>query len=508
MDDGDIVLDAYDAYYFDPPIILEGDSLKNLGQWKGAAKAYWGFTVPEYGTYDVTLVYSRADGPEVRCILEVETRTGKNKWKEYALLARDLSSTGEDDDDRSKYVEYFTSGFYDLPAGTELRLSLYQDDILSDEQNFINLASITLQKRTDASDTGTLDQQSAQQGFITEDGFREPLTGAMISLPEGFKTVRNYYPGYEGMVTQIVDDWDNDYILVGVEESYVKSLDEAFLSLNGGSLAFVGIDVLAFEGNSMLLEYKEEYLEKKVYTWLCLLDEESILSVTLMTNADDHAYVAQQIQIDFAGAEGEIGLIAADKIPVYDESSPAAGIWHAAETDRWLYCPGGLLFTYYDGEGTPLENGYFYDSEIRGRSMKEYWQEAEDSRNRVLPRMNDKFVFEYELYEPADKLGFELNSAFPGVPKEGVTAVKTPEGSLFRGRWENDTHTINLTIYRGIMRIRDDQSQQFYSYTENSEGYLEIPSEDKNVRITDDGGLAVDGYTGVFYRLGEGLYSK
>lgn len=70
------------------------------------------------------------------------------------------------------------------------------------------------------------------------------------------------------------------------------------------------------------------------------------------------------------------------------------------------------------------------------------------------------------------------------------------------------THTINLTIYRGIMRIRDDQSQQFYSYTENSEGYLEIPSEDKNVRITDDGGLAVDGYTGVFYRLGEGLYSK
>lgn len=147
MDDGDIVLDADDAYYFDPPIILEGDSLKNLGQWKGAAKAYWGFTVPEYGTYDVTLVYSRADGPEVRCILEVETRTGKNKWKEYALLARDLSSTGEDDDDRSKYVEYFTSGFYDLPAGTELRLSLYQDDILSDDQNFINLASITLRKR-------------------------------------------------------------------------------------------------------------------------------------------------------------------------------------------------------------------------------------------------------------------------------------------------------------------------------------------------------------------------
>ena len=362
------------------------------------------------------------------------------------------------------------------------------------------MASIILRKRTDAS--GTSDQESAQQGFITEDGrFREPLTGVMISLPEGFETVRNYYPGYEGMVTQIADNWDNDYVLVGVEESYVKSLDEAFLAFNGNSLAFVGVDVLAFEGNSMLLEYKEEYLEKKVYTWVCLLDEESILTVTLMTSAADHAYVAQQIQIDFAGAEGEIGLIAADKIPVYDESSPAAGIWHAAETDRWLYCPGGLLFTYYDSEGTPMDSGYFDDGEILGRSMKEYWQMAEDSWNRVLPRMNDKFVFEYELYEPAGKLGFELNSAFPGVPQEGVAAVKTPEESLFRGHWENDTLTINLTIYRGIMRIRDDNSQQFYSYTENSEGYLEISGEDKTVRITDGGGLVVDGYTGVFYRL-------
>lgn len=122
---GDIVLDADDAYYFDPPIVLEGDSLKNLSQWKGAARAYWGFTVPEYGTYDITLVYSRADGPEVRCILKAEARKEKNKWKEYAELARDLSPTGEDTDDWSEYVEYFTSGFYDLPAGTELRLSLY-----------------------------------------------------------------------------------------------------------------------------------------------------------------------------------------------------------------------------------------------------------------------------------------------------------------------------------------------------------------------------------------------
>ena len=153
MYSGDIVMDADDAYYFDPPIVLEQNgSEMNLGGWQGAAKAYWGFTVPEEGIYDITIIYSKADGPEVRGIFEAEKRTGKNKWEDFALLAVDLAPTGKDIEDWSEYAEFWRSGFYDLPAGTEIRLSMYPDDDLAGDEYFINLQSITLRKRTNASE--------------------------------------------------------------------------------------------------------------------------------------------------------------------------------------------------------------------------------------------------------------------------------------------------------------------------------------------------------------------
>jgi len=151
MYSGDIVMDADDAYYFDPPIVLEQNgSGINLGEWRGPAKAYWGFTVPEEGTYDITIIYSRADGPEVRGYFEAEKRIGKNKWEDFAQLAFELPPTGEDSEDWSEYAEFWRSGIYDLPAETEMRLSMYPDDKLAGDEYFINLQSITLRKRENA----------------------------------------------------------------------------------------------------------------------------------------------------------------------------------------------------------------------------------------------------------------------------------------------------------------------------------------------------------------------
>ena len=333
----------------------------------------------------------------------------------------------------------------------------------------------------------------------TAGAYREPLTGALITYPERL-TDKYEYDSTHGKRMGI-SDYESDYFVqlqIVVDDIFVNSLDEAYEKLGFGS-GFDEAVLLAYTGNYMVLYTDSESFGETthMYQWLCLLTDGSVLYVSLRTEAEGHASLAQQVGFDFTAGGGELGLAPAGGLAPYAGDSAAAGIWYNADNDFWLDCSGGVLYALYDGGGSVLDCGV-YDS---------FWERLkglDGERRSVYAADGGLEIDGYDgVFRPADSLGIIPAGISAGIPREGTPAGES-SGALseYRGQWENNAFTCSLDINRGGVIITTGDSFRSQDYTVTEEGYLEL-SDGALIRPDGSGGLTVDGYEGVFVRKGE-----
>ncbi len=343
-------------------------------------------------------------------------------------------------------------------------------------------------------DLDDVDNEDEMPGVYTE-----PLTNAVITFSDMLEYKTDNYGQYgTGVLFTDTDGYPTFSLYIMVDEIYADRIDDAYEKL-GFSSDFDESTLLAYTGNYLNVFTKSEFFESTTYTydWVCLLTDGSVLHVTLTSEQSDPAMLAQAIGIDFNGATGELGLASIYDRPPYEDSSPVAGIWKNAENDYWFDCSGGLLFSIYDGEGLLIDCGT-YDSfweTLNGQNDQSYGVWQEDGSVII-----DGFDGVFQPEQTLDVIPGDIPGGIPceGTPAEGASG----KVSEYRGEWENDTTSCSLEINRGGINIYTGSSYSSNSYTVTDEGALEL-SDGTMIRIQDDGGLIMDGYSGVFYRAGE-----
>lgn len=328
----------------------------------------------------------------------------------------------------------------------------------------------------------------------------EPITGARISFPIELTGFYESYAQYGGYIA-FVDGYGADgsvKIEVSVDMVYAERMDDAYETL-GMADKFDPVRVTAMGGNYLATYHSNESSFDNsithVYRWLYLLSDGSMLKVSLDTARDDHAQLAAQVQVDFTQAQGELGLAAVADIPPYTGDSLAAGVWRQTDGKYWLDCPGGLAFVLYDSDGNAVDGGFFDNMWDQFSSDTANYSVYEESGTITLDGIDGEFVH-------SDVQALPWNNTPQGIPAEGVlgTGVSGPAGA-FLGRWLHESVTGSLNIGRGNFNQNYVDTYWFTNYRLVEDGTLELP-DGWHVRLSEDGGLTVDGYEGTFYPEG------
>lgn len=329
--------------------------------------------------------------------------------------------------------------------------------------------------------------------------YTEPLTGAQITYPESllYKFERN---GQYGTGISVTDSETSisTQLDIMVDEIHVDRIDEAYEKFGFDWSFSSEVRLLAYTGNYIEIFNKSELFDDITYTydWICLLTDGSVLHLTLSSEQNDPAMLAQEISIDFTGAVGELGLMTIDSLPHYEGNLSVAGIWNNAENGYWLDCSGGLLFALYDENGNTVDCGT-YDktfNNLSGWNAKSYCVWGEDG---------GLGISEFDgVFGPAEKLGIVPTDIPGGIPSEGTQAGEASgELAEYLGKWESSAYSCCVEINRGSVNISMDGGYSSQSYTITDDRYLEL-TDGGQIR-SDGSSLTIDGYDGVFYREGE-----
>jgi len=221
------------------------------------------------------------------------------------------------------------------------------------------------------------------------------------------------------------------------------------------------------------------------------------------------------IGVDFSEAIGEIGLAGVDGIALNNVESIAKGIWYDEVNGLWLYCPGGVLLSFFDGYGGLKNCGYFdtfWETVTLWDDVSYNVYENDEGGLDFVHKESYDFDNPDFVFTRVDTLDITPQTK-PGIPLEGLAAAKEAAHNPYLGQWISSEITCQIDIKRNSVSFDEARGDYYYGatrgYTVDDSGVLVLMDVDESLTenisatgmmyINDDGSLTVEGYSGLFY---------
>jgi hypothetical protein len=282
-------------------------------------------------------------------------------------------------------------------------------------------------------------------------------------------------------------------IEISVQDAWAKSIHDVLARMIFDLDKFDAYEITECSENTIKVRETKEWFGE--YSWVYhqgwLLDDGSFLYVAHSTTDEANRQYDSEIKVEFAAENGSEPLaLMTDFDYARAGNDSLSGVWRgvpgeASENFR-LDVFGNFIFLFKDE----------HEKQAAHARYQWLWKKLD---------LNGK-----ELYVTADSEeeitiwgdGFPSGRYKPDAAARHSAGADTKETEYrYRGEWENDTIFCQLKIGRSSVTIGDNDSFSSGSYTESEDGLL---FGETRIRPADDGGLSVDGYEGVFYRVGLG----
>lgn len=332
----------------------------------------------------------------------------------------------------------------------------------------------------------------------------EPVTGVCVSYPDFFSSSETDLTGQYGKIHVMINGSigsSNGNLSVSVKEIGAKSifdvLNKLVFDLDNSFRKIWTIHAV----NRRYIEVweEEESFGNKEYAfhrgWL--LGDGSFLHVQINLFGEGYRRIADEVEVDIAPL---VDRLMYDVGYASEDENALSGGWAKGEGPPELEIYGDRLLAFLDPSGNCRAYG-LYDSFMGSLKLAVAGSPLGRRAYFAVPAEDRLKIDAFE--DDMDGMEEYVYGEYVRVEKPSAPAA-APEGDdEYRGEWVNDSNLSLLSINRASIVLRTPNSQRILGYEETADG-LRFSGDDGDalVRKTADGGLTMDGETGVFYRKG------
>lgn len=344
---------------------------------------------------------------------------------------------------------------------------------------------------------------TANAAWCSEE-YVEPVTGVSVFYPDFFSSAEMDMAGQYGGIHVMLNGSPGSSkgnLAVSVKEINAKSifdvLNNLIFNLDGGIRTSWTLRDVTRRYIDVVEE--EDASGEKQYAfhrgWL--LDDGSFLHVQTNIFDESHLDKADKVEV----RDDLIADRLAHRIGIAsEEGDKISGQWAKDEEPEWLEVYGNRLFAFFDESGRCRVYGLCSES---GASLRFAAVGAPLSQTTLLSFPEEEWMNIRLLAEQADGVDESIFGEYNRIEKPSAAAGSSENEDGYRGEWVNDSVRGVISINRASIVLQTINRMATIGYEETDEGLrFSEKGADAWVRRTDDGGLTMDGITGVFYRKG------